>query len=599
MNSGSGNNRVLIIIGAALLLAAISFRTPELGAYLSGGFVLFHLALLTPARRVLVLSVPAIATLLCFCGGFISAALVVAGGLLLCTVSEPEKPSPFPRLLLLMCAWVAAEVIAEGFRFFNAPFSIAEWILQSPRLCRQLELVSSFLLLNEVARRPAILRKCKRWVFPALGVTFLVMLAQLFFVLKVPGVPEFFGWGLSSFFAQQLRVSGTFVDPNSAGAVLAIVAGFFVVRRAGARDWIWGALALAALLLTGSRSGLMLVGVLFVAEILTRRSNSMVGSSRPRILMPLLAISGIAMILLVVANFASISVIESLPPGLARISKSVRYDTVETALFSRTTLWRAAFAQWTHAPLFGVGLDRYRELLPPFAQALEITIGAWNDNPGSWPVFLLVELGLIGVLVFALDLRQLSMVRGTGTFILAACVALLIGCHTHAPLVAILYGAIAAFGIERHTDTNFGFSFFDAGVVLVAAPFIALIAMWFPRGVYLWEMQDGLLVRWTGSNAVVTATCRADGIVLRRLAPPGLHQRVSVVEGDRNRSVDDGSTSPLTSLNCNGPHRQSRRSQVHLHVSPTWIPNQHGVGDDPRPLGVVLEYPQPIDLDGL
>lgn len=599
VDSGTAYNRASFSLWVGLVVIAVSFRTPVLGLCLAGGLLVLHVAMATAANRLVLLSVPFLATALCFWGGIFSPSLIVAGGLLLCSVARPEKPMPFPRLLLLMGAWISAEAVAEAFRFADTPFSLSEWVLQSPRLCRQIELATSFLLLNEVARRPSAIKSCEKWIFPALTVVLAVVAAQFLFLAKFSGVPDFFGFGLTPFFSQQFRVSGTFVDPNSAGAALAIVAGYLVNMHRWASKWVWFGLVLAAILLTGSRSGLMLVGALAAAVIVTRCCEANTREQKSLLAGFLLTVAGMSFACLLAVNTAPISVVESMPPGIVRVSKSMRYDTVHSALFSRTALWRVAFAEWTHAPLFGVGLDRYRELLPPFAQALDLSIGAWNDNPGSWPVFLLVELGLIGVLVFALDVQQLKVVAGAGPFLFALSVALLVGCHTHAPLVAILYGTVIAFGAERRGKQRLGISYSGAGTVLAAAPFIALIALWFPRGLYLWEMRDGILVRWTGSDAVVSATCRNDGILITPLAPPSINQKVLVSDRKLQRTIDAKSTTPLVSLDCVGPDRDSQKSQIHLKISPTWIPKDHDIGDDPRSLGVLLEYRQPIDLDGV
>lgn|GEM_PF-6725262 len=537
------------------------------------------------------------ATFGAICGGFVSPTIVLASGLLFWLATKAEKPAPFSGLLLLMWAWIAAEFICEWLLIFTASTDPSglfdyrvyffDWLTQSPRFLRQAQIGIAFFLLNELARRPQAIIKCLSAARISIVIALLFILGQQLFYLNISWIPAFFAGNIPPFFLQQARLAGTFVDPNSAGIALA----FAVLLSLQFKDRLWrvlGLLSFLALLVTGSRSGISMVVVFLVVRAATHTPRSFVLTA--------VSLVSLSFIGLLAINLLPVAFFENLPVTVSRVALSLRMDTFSASAFSRLALWRVAFAEWTHAPILGVGLDRYRELLPPFAQALGIKTGSWNDNPGSLPIFLLTELGLIGMLVFVADFLRLKPERDFPSLNMPAwCCALaaplFFGCHTHDALGAIFYGAALSFVVQRKSESEFAdpASLKPALIVLLITPFIAMTALNFPRGFFPWEMHGEILARWSGSNASMVISCAGPLPQIQQTATLAAPQKVLI------QSPGSSSGTEL----CKADDSKTLRKSVQISVAPTWVPKSVGIGADERALGVLLTFPSPVALDDL
>jgi hypothetical protein len=601
------------LIGAGVVFL-LGYRAPALAgeiaaAYLGLMFAQVFLARsLNPAlvQRIFVPLAIALAVL----GGAWSPALVIAGAFLFLLAVPPTGVNPFPLTRALLFIWLIAEAMWEIWRLTGGEsFVLHDWFLEAPRLLRQLEIVSAFFVFTEIARRPEGLKLYVtplKWVLSLAAVALLTQAVLFYFLTPTPG------WlteTLNPFFAQQNRFAGAFVDPNAAGIVFAGAAILFSAYLSRVRyGWAFLAGALAALMMTGSRSGLLIYAVYLGVTFLSRGLEGSRDLSQRLFHRRLFLVLSSIALPVVALNVVPVTTLSALPPGLERAALSVRYDTMPDALFSRGALWQAGIAQFSHAPLLGVGLDRFREMLPPFAQALSLEIGTWNDNPGSWPLFILVELGLIGGLFLAFDLSRLRFLGSAVPTGLAMSVGLLFGCHLHDGASAIVYGIAAAFTLERlrrpcGMDARlFRFEPRVVPLIVVLLPFIIAISQRFPRGLYQWELHNGVLARWSTGNASLEALCRNNGIVIKSLAPAHIKQTVTIGELDGAQAFDLTQPMPLRGLSCGAvgaDQNETARRKVRLSVSPTWIPAEMNVGSDPRSLGVLLLFPQPIDLDAV
>jgi len=181
-----------------------------------------------------------------------------------------------------------------------------------------------------------------------------------------------------------LRYSAEGFDPNELSIILAVaipLAWYLSLRHSSAL-LIWGnrlliPLLLVAILLTGSRTGLVVagVGLLFLLLTLAR------GSAGAKAALGLLIVLGIAAL-----------------PHLIPVSTWTRLSTLEDEIVSgtlnnRTTIWTAGFSVWLDHLAFGVGAGA-------FPTAVQLVLEA-RAAPHNSFLSILVELGAVGFLLFA------------------------------------------------------------------------------------------------------------------------------------------------------------------------------------------------------
>ena len=618
---------------------------------------------LIPGIRPAILIVSGV---LCVFGGMLSSwvgfAAIMAGGfgmlVTLRSMNDQSEPIPFRAIRVLLIAWIAAELLVEVTRLALGPANvvtslpsgspglefIGHWIATSPRLVRQLELLLTFSLFAGLST-PGIgaefLRLC--------GKHFLVVVCCLGFVAVTFASQALSQWGgislvelpvtpSASFFAQQNRLPGPFIDPNSAGIVLASgIVAFLATKR-----WTAAAVAVSLLLLTGTRSGLLLVGVFLIARFIFGAPHGEPASNGAQnaraVFKRALCVAGALGVSVLAANVVPASWLGQLPIGLARTVESIRLDSSADALFSRTALWHVAVAQFKDAPLLGVGLDRYRELLAPYAQALNLPLGVWSDNPGNWFLFVAVELGMIGILFLLVDLFRLR-VRGTDKrqsampVLFSVLASLAFGCHLHDPASSVFLGLLVSSALVSSRESavsswlrapfrRTSAASIPPHLALLAFPGILLCSFTFPRGLYGWELASaGVLTRWTSNDSIIAVPCRGGTPTIELSAIPGkIRTNMKIVisafprflGGQPEAQVEINAAGPsslsLDALVChefpNSPFLQKLGIDpgyrlVRIRVAPPWIPAQNGIGADTRILGAQLRYTEPWPLADL
>ena len=199
----------------------------------------------------------------------------------------------------------------------------------------------------------------------------------------------FFNEGLANWDVP--RRNATFFDPNIYARFLVVAGAVALGMLASARSWRQYLLvaaigaALLALLFTSSRSGWVAAALVLPTVV---------------ILLPLCIRTKIRLLVVGGIGVAGLAYLAT----LAEPSLVDRFNTIlsgSESLGSRSYLIRAGWQMFLDNPLFGVGLNGYREALEgPYSYLLPA--GATNFLSHSAVVTVMAELGLLGLSVLAL-----------------------------------------------------------------------------------------------------------------------------------------------------------------------------------------------------
>jgi O-antigen ligase len=249
------------------------------------------------------------------------------------------------------------------------------------------------------------------------------------------------------------RLSGGAIDPNALGilsglALVAAVAWLLTPETRRGGPLFVAAGAAAGLVLSGSRSGLLLAGIGVVALLLAP------GLPSARRLRLALAVALGAVVLLSAALWLS-----SDRGGLASRMRAF-FDSglsVEKRASSRSLLWSGGVRLFARHPVAGAGLGAYAWQLPNL-MAEQGRALPMRDNPGSGYLQALAETGAIGfalTAIFAILLgrealsalagaKTRPLAAGCGAAVLGFLVALAFGSHWFAPDVSLAFFLFAA-----------------------------------------------------------------------------------------------------------------------------------------------------------
>ena len=398
------------------------------------------------------------------------------------------------------------------------------------------------------------------------------------------------------------RLSGGAADPNSLGLLcgiaLVVAAGRWSdARRRGLSA---GAILLfgAGLLLSGSRSGLLVAGgSLALLVILRRRARS------ARIL-------GLAAA--AVAVLALAALLTSGAPGTLGGRLADTFDASQSLVArasSRPVLWRAAWRLFREHPLEGGGMGVFRWRLPDLLRADGVR---WKmrDNPGSAYFQALAETGLLGLavtLVFAAALareaiRRVGGERGDG--VASACAlaalaflgALAVGSHWLGPDAGLLFFLAAAVGApsDPRGPVLARRSWLAAAVVLYAgAAFVSALSTareaeafrYAPRlGLYPPEAGGGF--QWTRRRfALRPAAGERVRFALANFSPLGRPVEVRAEAG--GVLLWRGAVAPGATVNLRVAGAPRRAEAVVFTLSHAFVPKALGIpGGDARELGL-------------
>jgi hypothetical protein len=310
-----------------------------------------------------------------------------------------------------------------------------------------------------------------------------------------------------------------------------------------------------------------------------------------------------ACILVVNLIGGSANSLAALPEGLRRIHESMLISNLSATFYSRTAFWEIGWNIWLDNLLFGAGFERFRMLTSEYASQLGLGLGTWVDNSNNFYLGVLAELGIIGAASLALSLRPLTFKIGEYDSLLRAPVAaflflLLFGPHLSFDEVAVLFALILGLNCSINLP-QFGSAKSVAALAVVAL--IALKASQLPRGIYAWEKEGELSVRWTARSAQMLFRCSREGLAHLRVRALNPDADANPVTGKVTSSLGEIKgfqlrTNEWASLNLACPVLQSAALDsismpISIEVSRIWTPRKFGLGADRRRLGVQITAP--------
>jgi O-antigen ligase len=256
----------------------------------------------------------------------------------------------------------------------------------------------------------------------------------------------------SAFWKLTGRFSGGAIDPNALGllsglAFVAAVAWLLAAGRRGAPIAVAAGSA-AGLVLSGSRSGLLLVAVGLLVLVL---APGLPAARRLRLAVGLAAAAGVLAL--------AALLLQADRGGLARRLAAIMDPgiSVQDRASSRPLLWAGAVRLFGKYPIAGAGLGAFSWQLPNLL-AEEGRALPLRDNPGSAYLQALAETGAIGFLLVAAfvfllareagaalsEWRERPLAAGCGAAALGFVVALAFGSHWFAPDVSLAFFLFAS-----------------------------------------------------------------------------------------------------------------------------------------------------------
>jgi O-antigen ligase len=254
----------------------------------------------------------------------------------------------------------------------------------------------------------------------------LVLSTSVFISLVFSLVQKYYSikLGNSAFWIRQSRINATYKDANSFALYLAVFLplflGIFFAANIRLRSFSFLSIILILLVFpaTGSRSGFLALSialaVFFVVLLVSRRR-----MFRIRIANAFLALLVLLLFLQLFIVFFGGSILSD------RINKSLhlaaQQGTLNQLFAHRLHFWKGATSMIRDYPFTGVGVGAYIVELPNYSKLLGLPV-RFTDSAENYPLQIVSELGLIGLLVLAwvcfevfLILRNgLRTIRGGG-----------------------------------------------------------------------------------------------------------------------------------------------------------------------------------------
>ncbi len=403
------------------------------------------------------------------------------------------------------------------------------------------------------------------------------------------------------------RLSGAAVDPNSLGLLcaMALVVALGVGSRGSGRGLsatVGAVLFAAGLLLSGSRSGLLLVAISLLLLLLRR-------PRRVRAMRPFgLAAAAAAALVVVLLSSAAPGTLGNRLLGSFDPSVPVAYR-----VSARPMLWSAAWRLFLRHPVQGGGMGVYAWRLPDVLreQGLAVPI---RDNPGSAYVQALAETGIVGLaftLLFAVVLARDGVRRltrgaqeGNGVASASALAALAflgvlaVGSHwlaADAGLSFFLIASIAALPSETEPSRRARLWLRTGLLIYAGAAFVSMLSTARAEetfrygslvGFYPPERGPGGQFQWTRRNfALWLAPGERRRLGLANFSPIGLPVEITARSGEwllYQRRLQPGGA---TVLDLKGA--SSGPAPVRFALSRSFVPRRLGIpGGDARQLGL-------------
>jgi len=409
---------------------------------------------------------------------------------------------------------------------------------------------------------------------------------------------------VNAFWKMTGRLSGGAIDPNALGILcalgLTVCASGLAVSPGRAGRWIAAAVLSAGLVLSGSRSAVVLLAVALLALLASPAI-----PARRRVA---LAAAGLAILIVVGGVFAKTT------RGSVASRVALFFDSTvstESRVSTRTTLWHSAWRLFEKHPIAGAGLGAFPWQLPNLL-AEESRSLPLRDNPGNAYLQTLAETGILGfvltlVLVVALArealaARKRESAAGIGAAILGFLVVLFFGSHWLAPDVSLLFFLLAATA-ARPPVTAASPAAVRARRLAVgayaAAAAVAAFSTVLPDEAFRYRPAIGFHGRETGKGGPFYWTRRRFAIRvepggkmrigLAHFTPEGKPVELVAVSDGREvlrRTLAPGEGSVLL-LTADGTHPRV----IEFALSRAFVPRRLGLSSDRRELGLVSVFP--------
>ena len=255
----------------------------------------------------------------------------------------------------------------------------------------------------------------------------------------------------ASFWQGIHRYNGIFTDPNALGIVagLMFLLNISLARNTNRSIVVCGGLVWAALgCLSGSRTFFLLLGVGSLGA-LWKRARSLLLFGIGVFTLSFIAIQWIDF------SFCRNSMYLN---GIGRTMTSLQIANFVPQLESRFIFWWIDLRLWWENPFFGVGFNHFEPHLRRIITTEMPSLGSWQDNPNSFYLGILCELGLVGASLFIIAVSSTRIKRDATVISLSAAIAcivsLFIGNHFDFPDVVMPMALVLGASVQEFTPLS-------------------------------------------------------------------------------------------------------------------------------------------------
>jgi hypothetical protein len=514
-------------------------------------------------------------------------------------------PLPFVYFSMVPIVW-AVSLIYQQFdlisQYFYGGYGLFKSInMVPPAALRQLEVgvqwysfsLLTGLLIFDSDKRTSI------WAgILKVGLPIALLISGVYGLLWSNGLSAFISFPNQSELWNEIgRPVGVFTDPNSAGIFLFLISLviYFIAKKNTVSHLNIAVLSTFTIFcgaLSGSRTFWLGVVSFFVFNLLVGKTFTLKKIGALLLVISLLSVA-------LVQFGGEINIV-----GVHRLRQSFLgvLDGDPTTFLSRLYFARIAIAAISDYPLFGMGSPyNFLLLAPAYSFELGIPMGVWSDNPNNFYLGLIVSFGIVGGVIFMLELLRFRASLPLKNFLpglFSVALVFVFGPHQYFDEVRVLLSLIIASVFTVATT--------KISVVLKSSIIIAVcLCIFFAShktelGVYRYEDSQGVF-RWSAENFRVYGYCDMSdkiNVTIRNGAPHQVTLEMKGLDTDSYVKLDiiSGEQKNIT-LNCQAAESRSQCGEIILgRVTPSWIPALEN-GDDWRRLGVQILSPNPsLDL---
>jgi hypothetical protein len=219
-------------------------------------------------------------------------------------------------------------------------------------------------------------------------------------VLQLLDVPLPLVQEKSPFWEHLGRYSALFSDPNAFGVTVSLLLFLLTATSHYVLLVLWALLSL----FSGSRL-YMLALSLFAISVICRL---FVGNEKKRNLVAALGIGGGVAVGAIVY-----CALFDYPQAVQRELAAFDISNLRQTFMTRTIFWSIGLQLWLDHMLVGIGFGNFPEIMTSYAARAGSDLNLWIDNPNSFYLGLLSELGLCGLFCFGVGCFRLTLKKTT------------------------------------------------------------------------------------------------------------------------------------------------------------------------------------------